>query len=180
MATHQRPVLVQPEDESIRLIALTQGQVAVVDADRHKWTAQWNWYAMYHPKLGTFYAVRHEQGGGKKVYLHRALMGEPDCFVDHWNGDTLDCRISNLRKCTDAQNNRNRRPYKTNTSGCPGVTWALDKGKWQARIQVGQRRVSLGYFENKLDAITARQGAERQHYGEYAYAARQPYQHEAA
>lgn len=177
-----RPVLVQPEDESVRLIGLTQGQVAIVDANRFEWASQWHWYAQQMPSTRGFYARRNGRTGEPRTayFLHRQLVGEPKGEVDHKNGDSLDCRISNLRACTHAQNLANKKPAPRNISGYPGVSWEKNVHKWRARIKVRGRRIPLGFFENLGDAINARQIAERQHFGEYAYSARQARQHHAA
>ena len=173
MAAQPRPQLVQPEDESIKLIALTKGQVAIVDADKYEWAMQWNWHARFNPDIGTYYAVRNGRREGKRlgVYLHRQLLGEPEGEVDHWNGKTLDCRISNLRVCTPAQNRANQGPRVNNTSGYPGVN--SENGKWRARIQAQRGRIHLGYFDFQSDAITARELAEERYFKEFAYSARQ-------
>ena len=54
---------------------------------------------------------------GQQLSLHQAIMGSvADRVIDHINGDHYDCRRSNLRHVTTAQNNQNRHPhlYKRN------------------------------------------------------------------
>lgn len=88
---------------------------------------------------------------------------------DHINRNPLDCRRSNLRKCTSAENARNRGKQKSNTSGIVGVNWNKKQGKWMSRINdtVGHR-ICLGLFNDKDDAIRARLQAEIKYYGEFA------------
>lgn len=88
---------------------------------------------------------------------------------DHINRNPLDCRKENLRKCTSAENARNRNKQKSNTSGIVGVTWMKKNQKWLVRIndEVGHR-ISLGLFDNKEDAIRVRLQAEAKYYGEFA------------
>lgn len=46
----------------------------------------------------------------KEVYLHRYIMNPPDDMtIDHINHDPLDNRRENLRICTQAENNKNKR-----------------------------------------------------------------------
>ena len=61
------------------------------------------------------------------MLVHRIIWtlfyGEvPDGFViDHIDGDSLNNIISNLRLITQAENRRNTRKFKNNTSGVSGV-----------------------------------------------------------
>lgn len=170
---NSRPILVQPEDESIKLIPLTRGKIAIIDADKYKWAAQWNWYAVYDLRPKAFYAARGGRSGEPQtVYLHRQICGEPHSQVDHANGNSLDCRRSNLRLCTPSQNNANQRPRSDNRSGCPGVRWRKDRNKWTAVIGITGQHKHLGTFAAMEDAIAARLAAERQYFGEFAFSAR--------
>ena len=72
----------------------------------------------------------------KEVLIHRIIWtlfyGEvPDGFViDHIDGDSLNNIISNLRLTTQAENRRNTRKFKNNTSGVSGVNLQTQsKGK---------------------------------------------------
>ncbi|MFD1755949.1 HNH endonuclease [Rufibacter sediminis] len=47
---------------------------------------------------------------GRKVYLHRFIMGAPeDLEVDHKNHQTLDCRRENLECITPEVNKQRKR-----------------------------------------------------------------------
>jgi hypothetical protein len=50
--------------------------------------------------------------------------------------------------------------HKGNKSGHKGVTWMDSRQKWKAYIGFKGKQITLGYFENKEDAIKARQQAE--------------------
>ena len=43
------------------------------------------------------------------------------------------------------------------------------KNKFISYITVDTKRLHLGYFENKEDAIKARKEAEQKYFGEFAY-----------
>lgn len=106
----------------------------------------------------------------KSLKMHRFIMNCPDGFiVDHINHNKLDNRKCNLRICTIEQNNMNTQKYKNNTSGAKGVVWDKKSNKWQARISFHKKRIILGMFEKKEDAIKARQQAEKEMFGEYSY-----------
>ena len=105
---------------------------------------------------------------GETKYLHRLLTNCPDdMYVDHINRDTYDNRKSNLRICTNQENNRNKGLYSHNSSGCTGVVWDKARNKWKAQIVVNDKCIFLGRFDEKEDAITARRLAEIKYFGEY-------------
>lgn len=100
-----------------KLIPLTQGKFAIVDAEDYDWLMQWPWHANI-IKGGLIY-VRSKVNG----YLHRLIMkAERHQFIDHINGNTLDNRKCNLRLCNKSDNARNTGIRKTNTSGYKGVS----------------------------------------------------------
>lgn len=53
---------------------------------------------------------------------------------------------------------------KNNTSGVTGVSWNSKSSKWCARIGIHKKRITLGYYENKEDAIKARKEAEEKYF----------------
>ena len=68
----------------------------------------------------------------------------------------------NCRWATISEQALNRRVRSTNTSGVTGVYFFKNKGQWHATIQVDGRRRSLGYYNEKEMAITARKKAEEE------------------
>jgi hypothetical protein len=56
----------------------------------------------------------------------------------------------------------NSNMYKNNTSGTKGVY--LNKGKWQALIMFKNKRIYLGEYSDKNDAIKARKNAEEKYF----------------
>jgi hypothetical protein len=106
---------------------------------------------------------------GSQYYVHRlaflAMTGEmPDGDIDHIDGDGLNNQWSNLRIVSHKQNMMNKQIYKTNRSGCPGVSWTNTWQKWVARINDKDgKRVSLGYYQRLEDAVAARRQAEKEH-----------------
>jgi hypothetical protein len=83
----------------------------------------------------------------------------PD-YIDHINGDRSDNSITNLREVTHAQNLQNTKLPSDNTSGVIGVYFSATRGKWCAQIKVNGKRLTLGRFDNKSDAVLARKNAE--------------------
>lgn len=93
------------------------------------------------------------------VWAHQT--GEwPEMPLDHINRQRDDDRIENLREATSQENARNRTVRVDSTSGKSGVT--RNKGKWIARISDHDgKRVFIGAYETKAEAIAARQAAEK-------------------
>ena len=115
------------------------------------------------------YVAAKERSTGKYIRLHSLIMhpGKNE-VVDHINHDTRNNCKNNLRICSQANNAKNTSRKKNNTSGISGVTWHKQRNKWQANINVSGRRIHLGVFTSKADAIRTRVKAELEFYKEYA------------
>jgi hypothetical protein len=83
--------------------------------------------------------------------------------VDHIDHDKTNNRPYNLRKVSRVGNGRNMPMNSNNTSGKTGVTFSTEKGKWVAQIKVNYRKIHLGYFSDKNEAIAARTAAEQKY-----------------
>jgi len=162
----------QPQEPSYRLIPLTKGQFAKVDAADYEWLMQWKWQAAWSRKTQSYYAQRtiHIGGKSKTVIMTRVIMSaEGDIDIDHRNHDTLDNRRTNLRFSTAAQNACNRKRQANNTSGCKGVTWVPSHGKWRVRVRFKNIRTHIGYFNEFEEATLAYTEAARRIQGEFMY-----------
>lgn len=89
------------------------------------------------------------------LYIHDEL---PLCEIDHKDRNRSNNAILNLRVVTSSENNHNRGMYKTNKSGCKGVSFAGNR--WRASISVDGKRINLGRFEKYSEAVDARMDAE--------------------
>ena len=110
----------------------------------------------------------------KKLYqLHRVAyyyitgIDAAENKVDHINGNTLDNRFDNLRLGTQADNCKNRKENKNNKSGFKGVSWHKKKKRWRAQIRVNNKRIHLGYFNNKFYAAVVYARAAKKYFGEW-------------
>ena len=154
------------KQEDFRLILLTQGRFAIVDAEDYDWLSQYKWCAA--KDRGTFYA--HRGNGGTTVSMHRTIMRAPKGMMcDHKNHNGLDNRKSNLRLCTSAQNQYNKRPQRNGSSRYKGVILRSDYRRWRARIGFNRKRIHLGDFADGIQAALAYDDKAVELFGEFAW-----------
>lgn len=103
----------------------------------------------------------------KIVKMHNVVTDYP--YVDHIYHKKYDNRRSQLRRANDQLNARNKTIPSNNTSGVKGVCWRKRNQKWRAYITVNHKRIELGDYINKEDAIEARKKAEEKYFGEWRY-----------
>lgn len=71
----------------------------------------------------------------------------------------------NCRWETPSVQGFNQRKSSNNTSGRTGVSWNRQKQMWDAYIMKDRKKINLGRFENKEEAIFAREQGELKYYG---------------
>lgn len=100
----------------------------------------------------------------RKMKAHRVIWkmvtGEEPDQIDHINGDTADNRWTNLRDVVGAENQKNMKRPKNNTSGMIGVSWDSARGKWAAEIWNAGVKHHLGRFDDFDEAVAARLAAQ--------------------
>ena len=161
----KRHAVVQPLDQSIRLIPLTKGQNTIVDAEEYERLSQVNWGATWSKGTRSFYAIHW--GDDRDELMHNFIMRDGKSH-DHKNHNTLDNRKSNLRACNQSQNCANQRKKGCNTSGYKGVTHTHEK-RWVARITVNRKMKHLGVFSDPESAARAYDAAALRYFGEFAH-----------
>lgn len=145
-------------------IPLKRGRPALIDASDGLEVLQHHWFLM---TVG--YAAAHV--GSRMMYLHRFVMGaRKGEFVDHINGDKLDCRRSNLRICTQSQNGANRKRITKQCIDIPykGIKWHRNIRRWGASICFHRKSIHLGCFDTPELAALAYDVAARACWGEFA------------
>ncbi len=154
-----------PQNERPRIIPLTRGLFAIVDADDYLWLSKYTWFAEGTDK--NFYAVR--KAGGKSIKMHRQIMNAPGhLVVDHIDHNGLNNRKENLRICTFAENCRNLRASRHKSSKYKGVHRNKRLKKWAAQITCDHKTHHLGYFHDEIDAAKAYDRAAAELFGEFA------------
>ena len=96
------------------------------------------------------------------------VYGEWHDRLDHADRNHSNGRICNLRPCTRAQNRHNAKTNANNEAGVKGVRYRKDAMKWQARIQVDGRPISLGHFNTMEEAKVAYEAGARRYYGKFS------------
>lgn len=158
--------MIENNQEDFRLILLTQGKFAIVDAEDYDWLSQYKWCAAKDKEA--FYA--HRGNGGTTVSMHRAIMRAPKGMMcDHKNHNGLDNRKGNLRLCTSAQNQYNKRPKKGCASRYKGVVLRSNRKRWRAKIGFSRKRIHLGDFANEIQAALAYDDKAIGLFGEFAW-----------
>lgn len=155
----------------VKEIPLSQGKVALVDAEDFERLSQYKWH---YSKRG--YAARghywKEEGKRKHtcITMHREIMGNPlGLDVDHKDGNKLDNQKANLRVCSKKENGKNIGGWSKNKSSrYKGVRWRKDTEKWSAQIMVERKSICLGSFDKEEDAALEYNFAAHQHFGKFA------------
>lgn len=101
------------------------------------------------------------------ILLHRLLMNaKKGEYVDHINHNILDNRKSNLRICTNASNNWNKR-FKRFVGVAKTKRNRLNT--WRAYITVNKKWIHLGYFKTELEGAIAFNKAVEKYRDGFAY-----------
>lgn len=87
----------------------------------------------------------------------------PKQQIDHIDGCGTNNKWGNLRLVSHRENHKNKRKPSNNTSGVVGVYWTKNINKWEASIKINNKKIKLGYFINKEDAVKSRKLAEIQY-----------------
>jgi hypothetical protein len=130
-----------------RKLPLTQGKVAIVDADDYNRVSQFHWCAFL--DNGKWRIARCSQNKGKRetVYLHRTILNANQGIeVIHNNHNAFDFRKANLGISSRSLLLQRGRVRKNKSSRFKGVSLNKKLQKWDARIKKENKLFYLGLF----------------------------------
>jgi len=104
------------------------------------------------------------------LYFNESIPSQ----IDHIDGNGLNNKYENLRAADPSINSRNRRLPKTNKSGVIGISWDIKSSKWVAYINHRNKKLTLGRFADKFEAICSRKSAEIRHGYHYNHGSQRP------
>lgn len=151
---------------NIAIPLMNIGKAAIVSPESLHFVVDVRWFGSRRVSGNNeYFYVQGRHGKNKKsVLMHRlvtnASKGE---LVDHADGDTLNNTLRNLRKCSHAENMRNRK-FQKNKTGYPGVS--MKCGRYVATVITDGKAVRE-YFDNPVDAHKAYLRLKNKHHGKF-------------
>ena len=146
-------------------IPLNHGKTALIDDEDYEKVSHRKWqYSKGYAVSGSYLPKNH-------LRMHRVILGlshNDHQSVDHINGDRLDNRKTNLRLCTNSQNQANRDAPTTNTSGYKGVTYHRGKKAWMASANHNNKAYFAGYHQTPELAAKAYDELAKKLWGDFA------------
>lgn len=140
---------------------------------------------LFEVRDGKLYRGEQEAGGlhnagyrrcrvdGVYFLVHRVIFALqhgrwPVADVDHAVGGGMNNDPTNLREATHAENMRNGKVRKNNTSGCPGVSWDKKRGKWAVTVRCAGKTWHFGRHDDLEFADLVASEARRKLFGAFA------------
>lgn len=87
--------------------------------------------------------------------------------VDHIDRNPLNNHASNLRWVTNGENGRNRLSHR-GSSKYKGISFNKKRKKWEAQIQLNNKRQYLGSFDYEKEAALVYNKKAKEIFGEFA------------
>jgi len=140
----------------LKAIKTRYGQEILVDDEDYDSTVKYRWKVKQ--SGNTCYAVRNSNK--KEIRLHRVIANaKKGEIVDHIDGNGLNNQKSNLRICTQAQNQFNRKKVLGKSKYKGVYNWHSKnknpKSYWVAHIRKDGEMYSLGCFRDQEQAAIA-------------------------
>lgn len=153
----------------VREIPLANGGVALIDDEDYERVMPYRWNTWHRRgvvrSVGS--TIPDKDGIARRTLLHHFIVGRvaPDEY-DHVDRDVTNNQRANLRRCTRAENLRNRGKFKNNKVGFKGVTRQRDK--YAAHICCNRHILYIGTFATPVEAAHAYDAKARELHGAFA------------
>lgn len=144
----------------------------LLDDEDYEYLSELKWYVFKSRHF--LYAVtmiyNKETKRQKSHFLHRMVMkisepGNRDKFIDHVDHNGFNCQKSNLRICTNRQNQMNK--ISRGRSKYLGVWY--NRGSIVSKIRINKKQVTIGQgFKTEEEAARAYDEMAKIHHGEFA------------
>lgn len=143
-------------------------QIVLLDDEDYKkvMNEKYSLSLTYDKTIKNFYvAFTKKPDNSSSRLLHRYLI-KPNAgeTVDHLNRNPLDNRRSNLKICSQFENNQNQ---SHNTSGKVGVSYSKKDKTFVAYIRVKGKQIRLGSSKLYDEAVKIRLEGERKYFPDY-------------
>ena len=141
----------------------------LVDNENYEYLSQWKWKVDDNGYVSRRKMINYKS---TKTYMHRTIMDCPKGMcIDHINFNPSDNRKSNLRVCTNSENNIHKSKHNNkNTSKYKGVHKIPNPSKpWKAQIKFKYKGIHLGNFKTKEGAAKMYNCAASILFGQFAY-----------
>ena len=111
-------------------------------------------------------------GLSKKLLSHRVAWfityeELPIEFIDHKDGNKMNNSISNLRACTNQENQFNRSKDINSSTGFKGVAWNKASMKYQSKLGYNGKVLHLGMFDCPKEASEAYEAKSKELFGDF-------------
>ena len=152
----------------MKKIKLTHGFFATVSDKDYKRVSKFKWFTA--KRRSGIYAARSKRRGkfSDTILMHRFIRNAKDGIqVDHRDRNGLNNVRSNIRICTQTQNNGNRISNK-HSSAYKGVSFEKWTKRWESNIEINGKKKRLGRFKSEVEAARAYDEAAKKLFGRFS------------
>lgn len=115
------------------------------------------------------YARAWSSEDGKKIRMHRVILGSPKGQdIHHLDDDGLNNCRNNLCVCSHSENMQRQRKQQGRSSRFRGVSWHKRQKRWVGQIKLDGKRKWLGSFTSESAATRAYDVAAQELFGKFA------------